>query len=358
VTNVAASGGAPAHLPPYDIVIATRNRFDALVLSMPLMLGQVPPPARIVVVDSSDDVSALPAALAALSKPAGVEVRIVRSDPGLPHQRNVGLGHVVAPIVFFPDDDALWHPGFALHVLEVYARDHEGRVGGVGGTEDYDRPDLPSTPQYRQTRSTRLIQRLTPRYHELEERLFAEPRVLAGRALMSRHTLPDWVDGDDIVAVDHVTGFRMSFRTSVIRRLGFDETLTGYALSEDVDASLGVWHEHLLLAHHGSRVLHYKRPGGRENGWRDGYLHIVNYVYVVAKHAPIGSPARRRMVPWAVYRSLMYAARIRGRPSWQRFLGALAAVPAVRGLAAIPDTPAIQRRYLALFARAMSREGA
>ena len=39
----------------YDAVIATRHRIEALKLSIPLLLAQSRPPARLIVIDSSDD---------------------------------------------------------------------------------------------------------------------------------------------------------------------------------------------------------------------------------------------------------------------------------------------------------------
>ena len=35
----------------------------------------------------------------------------------------------------FPDDDALWFPGFSDSVMRVYETDAEETIGGVGGTE-------------------------------------------------------------------------------------------------------------------------------------------------------------------------------------------------------------------------------
>ena len=39
----------------YDVVIATRNRPEALRLSIPLILKQGRPPTKLIIVDASDD---------------------------------------------------------------------------------------------------------------------------------------------------------------------------------------------------------------------------------------------------------------------------------------------------------------
>ena len=347
-----SSDTVESDLPSYDVVVATRNRFDALVLSVPLILGQSPAPSKLIVVDSSDEASRVDEVVASLSQGNGTEIDVIRSPPGLPLQRNRGLEHVTAPIVFFPDDDALWHPDFARHVLEVYARDEEGLVGGVGGVEVFEMPGT-AEPTYTTTRSAHWNQRIAPWRHRFERRFFPEPLTLAGRDLMRRHELPSWVDGEKIVAVEHVTGFRMSFRSSFVSAARFDENLGGYALSEDADMSLTTWRDHLLLASHSARVKHHKRPGGREVAWRDGYFHILNYIYVVAKHTPLGSAARRRMVPWALYRCAMYAARARDASTRDRLRGALASVPVVRRLAAAPS----ERDVVEIYLRAIAMDG-
>ena len=44
---------------------------------------------------------------------------VVKSDTAnLARQRNIGLQFVQAPVVMFPDDDSMWHAGFASSVLK------------------------------------------------------------------------------------------------------------------------------------------------------------------------------------------------------------------------------------------------
>ena len=142
-------------LPRYDVVIATRNRVDALALSLPLILGQRPAPREVIVVDASDDSSRVQEVLQQLDVNVTTPIRVLRSASGLPLQRNIGLEAVGAPVVFFPDDDALWHPDFARRVLEVYARDTEERVGGVGGMEVEALPRLSAAPMYARSSAAR-----------------------------------------------------------------------------------------------------------------------------------------------------------------------------------------------------------
>jgi len=49
----------------YDVVIATRNRAEALALSIPRLIAQSWPPSRLIIVDSSDNSAAVRAAVLA-----------------------------------------------------------------------------------------------------------------------------------------------------------------------------------------------------------------------------------------------------------------------------------------------------
>lgn len=79
-------------LPPYDIVIATRNRLHQPKASVPLMLAQIQRPERIVLVDASDDHIAVSTLMEGLCGPAGVPVHIEEAEQrNLPAQRNQAL---------------------------------------------------------------------------------------------------------------------------------------------------------------------------------------------------------------------------------------------------------------------------
>ena len=117
----------------YDVVIATRNRPQALTLSVPLLLQQDPQPQQIIVVDSSDNPDEISAVIASVRARCHnpTPLRLITSPPGLPRQRNIGLKEVSAPVVFFPDDDLLVAPGALQAMLRIYDRDIDGTIGGV-----------------------------------------------------------------------------------------------------------------------------------------------------------------------------------------------------------------------------------
>ena len=73
--------GAPDRL-GFDVVIATRNRAEALALSIPLILAQSRQPERLIVIDSSDDHAPVKAAVAQAAEGWPGTVIVEHSAPG------------------------------------------------------------------------------------------------------------------------------------------------------------------------------------------------------------------------------------------------------------------------------------
>ncbi len=279
----------------YDVVIATRNRPDALALSIPTILSQDRLPARLIVIDSSEDHAPIRAAVEAAVGEQSDQLTLIveHSAPGLPYQRNRGLAHVSAPIVLFVDDDSLLHPGASVAILEVYERDTEGAISGVCGTEsDVPPPGALDAAAYLMTRQHRTETRVKRYRNRIEKKVSPlKPALALGRVLNGRHAKPDWLAEMDVVPVEYMTGFRMSFRTEAIRAHGFDEALVGYALDEDVDASFSAMKSGLVVAARRSRIFHHRHPGGRGDPFSLARAQVLNRAYVLLKHAtgPVGS---------------------------------------------------------------------
>lgn len=115
----------------FDTVIATRNRPEALALSIPLILGQSRQPEKLIVIDSSDDHQAVKSVVEKAVRDWPGEVILRASERGSSLQRNIGLEHVAADVVFFPDDDSMLHPGTTEAIMRVYELDRDCRIAGV-----------------------------------------------------------------------------------------------------------------------------------------------------------------------------------------------------------------------------------
>jgi glycosyltransferase involved in cell wall biosynthesis len=300
----------------YDCVIATKNRLDALRMSIPLILKQNILPGRLIVIDASDDHDAVKTEVNQISERLGFQNTIVaKSDASnLPRQRNMGVQFVEAPVVMFPDDDSMWYSGFATNVLKIYEADVRGQVGGVSGVGVPALPSELAQPTYKKSALASAKGALQFYRNDFENRLFHHPF-----GLIAERTWTDKIDVvDDInsVRIPHITGFRMSFRTDAVRQVGFDETLgyaVGYAYHEDFDVSLRLERlGYALVSAQDAKVCHYSFPGKRGKGYNYGFTVIANTVYICRKTIDRDTkiyPVLDRYLKYklSLYRSRMYS---------------------------------------------------
>ena len=116
------------------VIIATRNRAEALSATLQSINGQTVLPSEVIVVDSSDDASTQNA-VAAMSRlvtyPLVYEPSAVRSAAV---QRNLGAAKTSAEILCFFDDDLDLEPAFLAEILDVFEKDTTHAIGGITGS--------------------------------------------------------------------------------------------------------------------------------------------------------------------------------------------------------------------------------
>lgn len=323
----------------YEIVIATRNRPDALALSVPRLLAQTHRPTRIIIVDSSDDHQAVAAVVDPIATRAAIPIELSNGPRGASVQRNAGLERVTAPVVLFPDDDSILAPNAAEEIMRVYTLDPAGRIGGVCAAPtvvwpDADVPPGRATIAANQRSMRERVRTLMegPRT-KLERLAFPNPFVTLGQSFWHSWTLPDWFSRFDVVPVEWMTGFRMSFRTDAIRRVRFDERLRNYSLFEDADASFAVMQGAMVVGARLARIYHDKALGERGDPRTMGVIQLLNRAYVVCKNSPPGHPARRQLVRHSRYKIWQYCVGARTDAAQARHEGAKATLDAVRDFA-------------------------
>jgi GT2 family glycosyltransferase len=310
----------------YDCVIATRNRLEALRMSIPLILKQDALPERLIIIDASDDHNSVRTEVREISERLGFENTIVaKSDePNSARQRNLGLQFVEAPIVMFPDDDSMWYRDFATNVLKIYEADVRRQVGGVSGVGV---PALPSElpqPTYKKSAFASAKGALQFHRNDIENRLVPHPFGLIAEATWA-HKI-DVVDGTNSIRIPHITGFRMSFRTDAVRQVGFDETLgyaVGYAYHEDYDVSLGLERlGYALVSAQGAKVCHYTFPGRRGKGYNYGFSVIANTVYICKKTINRDTQIYPVLERYLKYKLSLYGGRFYSKHGREVFQGA------------------------------------
>lgn len=295
----------------FDIVIVTRNRHDYLKLSIPLMLRQSRLPANFIVIDSSDDHEKTKQVVNSIFNSTNVDCNLCihKSGMGIPLQRNVGMQFVRSPIVFFPDDDALWFDGFAQEVMSVYEMDVREEIGAVAGTASQIPPPGTITREeaYKQLEFRDLLGLyLNKPINKLMDGFFPDPLFVEGNSRIEKKDVPLWLKNNSAEISNLMTGFLMSFRTGVIKRKGFDESLGQYAIFEDRDASLSVLDTHLIARAVNAKVFHYRSPDKRESGFKWGFTHILNLAYIVCKHTSDKTVARKYLKRFFYYKLFFY----------------------------------------------------
>lgn len=313
----------------YSIVIATRNRAKALELSLPLMLTQSRPPSQLIIIDSSDNPEESRSVAQACAEKFNFEIEFHVSEPGTSKQRNIGLALVRHEIVLFPDDDSLLFDGAMEEILAVYERDTDGIVGGVCSAEATKLPEaLKELAQesYSQNQEDRLRKTVARLRYYLERNVFKNPFIVLARQKMEALPSPEWLGEYDAVRVEWQSGFRMSFRTSVIRSILFDETLGRYAAHEDVDASLGVLDSCLLIGARRAQIYHYKSPERRDNGYTMGVILVLNMAYVLAKRSDLSWGLKFTFQMFTLYKLVLYLSGLKTEFGRERFKGAFAAL--------------------------------
>jgi glycosyltransferase involved in cell wall biosynthesis len=313
----------------YDCVIVTKNRLNALSMSIPLILRQHILPRRLIIVDASDDHDAVKTKLHDISRQLGFKnIIVAKSDASnLARQRNIGLQFVDAPVVMFPDDDSMWYDGFAANVLKIYEADVRRQVGGVTGLGVVTPPPELAQRNYKKSAFVSLKGALQPYRNGIESRLFPHPFNLIAATTWTENI--DVVDGVTSRRVPHITGFRMTFRTDAVRQVGFDETLgygDGYAYHEDLDVSLGLERlGYALVLSKDAKVCHYSFPGRRGKGYNYGFCAIANCVYVCKKTISRDTQIYPFLERYLKYKISLYASRVHSNYGREVFRGALEA---------------------------------
>ncbi len=247
-------------LPSLAVVLATRNRPDALAQVLKDLIGQSEDVAELWVVDQSDGPFALRTRTNVSACPGWHYVHLRKAN--LPAARNEGVRRVSSDLVLFLDDDVRVHPGCLRAHREAFASDP--RLGGASG---------------------RILEAVVkPNAAHTTNRLALNGRIRTR------------LDGTRPTTLRSLKGAHMCYRRQALEEAGpADERLVGTAFLEDTDWSMRVrragWRlrflpdavvEHLSLPMGGVRT---QDPVRDHEWWR--FHHTA---YVVRKLRPWSLP--------------------------------------------------------------------
>lgn len=326
----------------YDVVIATKNRIEALKISIPLILNQSHAPAKLIIVDASDNYETVNRTVTEVMADSPVKLEIMNSEPNSAQQRNIGLKYVESPVVMFPDDDSLWWPGVAEAIMRIYERDENQDIIGVAA-------DLAKSPppqaqlinsEKRMLLKDRFRQKILGFRHKLNCKIGSDPMYILGRSFWEGRNIPGWLINENASLTEYMAGCRMSFRTDGIRSVGgFDQDLgafVGWAAYEDAAASYAVMSKKVLVTAHNAKVCHYTFPSQRGGGFELGFINQFNRAYIICRYSPHGSASRRALKRFGCYKALQYLSSVYGQFGRGRLWGHIQALRAMKVLLESP----------------------
>lgn len=298
----------------YAIVVATRNRLDALRISVPLFLKQSRPPARLIIVDCSDEHGSVASYMDETAESTEIPIEVIHADTAnSAQQRNLGIQRVNEEITMLPDDDSLWFPDTAEKIMKIYENDKCGIIGGVSGISS---TNSPVSTAFMPRKDLALNRNPTvQRWRNMtENRIFPQPFDLYGSLRIAELlSTADAASTGHIRTIETIAGYRMSFRTEALLRHNFDPVLgsrVGYALHEDKDVGLRMNKAGLLLAAApGAMVFHNIHQGKRAGGFEYGFSWIFNYIYICRKVFGDNPPGKRPVERFLNYKSFLYRLR-------------------------------------------------
>ena len=346
----------------YSIVVATKDRPKILRLSLPLMIRQSVTPDQVIVVDASltiENATLVENICKEVSSEAECEVIYQRSElANLCYQRNLGIRDIHADIVMLPDDDSLWFPDTAEKLLDAYRLDAQTVIAGISAravprsplssqecVEHFKSVSSLSKKSMRVRLKTRLIQ--SKKW--IERRHITQPFFDHVKNVYRTRERPDCLKPGLLRLTPSISGYAMSYRTSIIKTFGFDETLgykLGYACHEDRLASLTVVNGGYFLGYCDAALVHHMpHKRSKNSGFELGFTNIANYAYSCVKEIPDTTENRNRLNRYLKYKLFLFFFR-RTDPYYnQVYLGAKSAYRQVEKFSLCKTEDALSEEY-------------
>lgn len=266
-----------------SLVICTYNRPESVSRFLLSIRGQSLLPNEVIIVDASDN-----ADTEEVIRKLPVEYltscffyfRVTDPIKGLTRQRNFGVRYVHEELVAFFDDDIVLLPECLMEMVRPFTYLNNQVVGVSAFIKDgYEKRHWIWLVRY----ALGIIGHLRPGTYQ--------------RSGISV-TWTGVKKASDLVEGEWLSGACTVWKADVVREIGFNETFTGYSLSEDLDFSLRANRVGKLFLAHRAKVLHLHESGGRPDSYKLGYMSIYNNYHI---HRNLLENRRKRDVVWFWY---------------------------------------------------------
>lgn len=294
---------------PLSVVIPTRNRSPVLRRSLESLSAQSTQPARIVLVDASEDRTTR--SLCVERPVPGLASEVVwrcAQIRGAASQRNQGVRECQHSAIGFFDDDILFQPDCVARLWRALQSD--AGLGGVNAMITNQRYQQPG------------------RVSEFVFRIMAGRREVsyAGRVLgPAVNLLPEDRDNlPDIVPTDWLNTTCTLYRREALPQPPFAENFTGYSVMEDLALSLTVGSQWKLANVRTARIYHDSQPGEhKDDVGALSRMELVNRHHVMTKVMERRrSRDYARLTLWELFQLATCALQERGGARfWQELRG-------------------------------------
>ena len=284
----------------WSLVIPTLNRFDVLCEAVRCAAEQTLPPKEIVVVDASADAGKNGSRLGRMFDYQQTRLAYIEaSERSSSIQRNAGIMHCSADVIFFIDDDCLMYPDYAETIMAVYRADKTRQVAGILGSlapEPYPPQGARAEPGQGAPRDKAVF------WRRLREIVFGRMSLFPYLGGYPEHECPSLDTSVPYRLCKLMPGGYCSYRRSVIQQVLFDEDLVFYVSGEDADASYRASFQGALLEVPSAKVFHVGHPSARPDFYTKTLVRISNNAFWVQKH----NPRRFRTKAWFLIRLARY----------------------------------------------------
>jgi glycosyltransferase involved in cell wall biosynthesis len=307
---------------PLSVVIPTRNRPAVLRRSLESLATQSLQPARIVLIDASEDRTTR--SLCVEQPVPGLASKVVWFSAqirGAASQRNQGVRECQHAAIGFFDDDILFQPGCVARLWRALQSD--AGLGGVSAmitNQHYQPPG----------RISRFVFRIMAGRQEVS---------YAGRVLgPAVNLLPeDREDLPEVVPVQWLNTTCALYRREALPDPPFANHFSGYSMMEDLTLSLTVGKRWRLANARTARIFHDSQPGSYKSDPAVlAEMELVNRHYVMSQVLMRSSWADfLRLAVWEIFQIIVAMTNQQGRSSLHRVL--IGKIKAVRRLVAATE---------------------
>ena len=252
-----------------SVVIPTKNRIADLKECISSLMNQSILINELIIVDGSDrdDIKKY---IRSLKKPFKVKY-IKQMKGGNAHARNIGIKFSSGDIIIFIDDDVILDKDCIRHLISVFIKDNENKIGGVGG----------KTEELNEDKPYKIILNLLYRIFGI---IFLRDHLKGGKVTIAGHHshLPD-----ESGYVEWLGGTCMAYRKECLAKYNDDERLERlgtYAYYEDFDLSYRISRNYKLFLNSQAKLIHKVSPSSRLDPFKTNSIKIQNHYYLVKKH--------------------------------------------------------------------------